>query len=740
MEVTQLFLMINMGISVIIVNYKVKREIFECINSIYSSKPKTPFEIIIVDNDEVKTIGNDLKRKFPKAKYIESEKNLGFGGGNNLGAKFTKGEYLFFLNPDTKVLRNSIDNLFNFIKSNKNIGIVSPLLVDGNHNPFKTQSRKELTPINALYSFSVLRKLFPYRSIYNDKFFDTCDRSAPIETDAVPGAALMISKKLLDKVDGFDEQFFLFFEENDISKRIKNLGLKLYIDPNSKVIHKIGQSTAQIKNRENIFAKSRLLYLRKHYGILKALLVEAFLRINKVSASVLLLMLLAFFLRVHNLSQGMVFIGDQGWFYLSARDLLIQGKIPLVGITSSHTWLHQGPLWTYMLSVALFLFKFNPLAGGYLTALFGTLTAFLMYKIGSSVFSVKVGFISAALFAVSPLVIFFDRMPFDPSPIPFFTVLYFFVVFKWLKGNISYFPLIILFLVLLYNLELATFTLFFPLILIFTYGLVRRKIWVSSLLNKKTIIVSAFAFILPMLPVIIYDFSNGFKQTVVFLGWTIYKPFSFLIKHPSENFFSSLKLVLEFLGTNLQKLIFQLDLAVAVLIFVLCIVFLSYLVFKHKKIQIEDPRFVLWFMLIFSLGGILVNQTPSDAYLPIIFPFVFFTVALFFEFLLTRKKIKYVGVVILLIILVSNFYSAYNNSYVPYFENRVKAVNKIISLTKGQEYNLIGKGPGSQFASFTMNYEYLLWWNGRSPAKNAVNLKIIVSETPKGIIISKKYD
>ena len=727
-------------ISIIIVNYKVKEELFECIDSIYSSKPKTPFEIIIVDNDEVKTIEKDLRKKFPKARYIESEKNLGFGGGNNLGAKFAKGEYLFFLNPDTRVLRNSIDNLFNFIKSNKNIGIVSPLLVDSNLSPFKTQSKKELTPISALYSFSLLRKLFPYKSIYNDKFFDTWDRSIPIETDTIPGAAIMVSKKLFDKVSGFDERFFLYFEENDLSRRIKNLDYKLFINPKSKIIHKVGQSTKQVKNRDKYFTKSRFLYLKKHYGLIKSLPLELILRLNKKILIVFIILIISAFLRTINLSINMPFIGDQGWFYLSARDLLINGKIPLVGITSSHTWLHQGPLWTYMLSVALLISKFNPVSGAVLTASFGIMATFLMYKLGSSMFSEKVGLISAALYAVSPLVIFFDRMPFDPSPIPFFTILYFFAISKWLKNNINYFPLIILFLAILYNLELATFTLFFPLILLFIYRIIKNKDWAKRLLNRKTVIYSLTAFIIPMFPVIVYDFSNGFKQTVIFLGWTFYKPFSFLIKHSSGNFFANLKLVLEFLGTNLQKLIYEYNLVVAVSVFIISISFLSYLVFKNKRNIVADPRFILLLLLFFSLGGILINQSPSDAYLPIIFPFVLFTTALFFEFLLAKEKTRYAGGVILLVILVSNFYFAYKNSFVPYFENKIKAVDEIISVTKGQEYNLIGKGPGSQFTSFTMNYEYLLWWKGHPPVKSKVGLKVIVSETPKGIIINKRYD
>ena len=116
-------------VSIIIVHYKVKEKLFACLNSIYLSKPKTDFEIIVVDNDETKTIGKELLKEFPKVKYIQSPVNLGYGGGNNLGAKSAIGSHLFFLNPDTILFKDTIDNLFQFLNKDKHTGIVSPLLM-----------------------------------------------------------------------------------------------------------------------------------------------------------------------------------------------------------------------------------------------------------------------------------------------------------------------------------------------------------------------------------------------------------------------------------------------------------------------------------------------------------------------------------------------------------------------------------------------------------------------------------
>src|SRR5882762_6674950 len=103
-----------------------------------------------------------------------------------------------------------------------------------------------------------------------------------------------------------------------------------------------------------------------------------------------LILLLAAFLLFYRLSEFLPFIGDQGWFYISARDMLLTGQIPLVGITSSHVWLHQGPYWTYMLAGALWIGRFNPVFGAYLTSSLGLVGVWLLYKIGSEMFTSRI--------------------------------------------------------------------------------------------------------------------------------------------------------------------------------------------------------------------------------------------------------------------------------------------------------------------------------------------------------------
>jgi len=179
-------------ISIIIVHYRVKKELFDCLASIRNTNSKVPYEIIVVDNDEKKTIEKELKKEFPKVMYIKSPQNKGFGAGNNLGAKYAKGEYLFFLNPDTIVKPGTIDNLVSFIKKNKQVGIAAPLLLRVNNEPFELQGEEELTPLRGIVVLSFVNRLFPKNFISRRFSFLDWDKKSNKKVATVPGTAFMI--------------------------------------------------------------------------------------------------------------------------------------------------------------------------------------------------------------------------------------------------------------------------------------------------------------------------------------------------------------------------------------------------------------------------------------------------------------------------------------------------------------------------------------------------------------------
>jgi len=723
-------------ISIVIVHYRVKGFLFTCIDFIYKRTKANNFEIIVVDNDEQKTIFKDLKKRFPKVKYIPN-KNRGFAQGNNRGAKIAKGKYLFFLNPDTEFLNDAIKNLSNFLDKNEEVGIAAPLLLDRNEKPYSLQGTQILTPFNALFAYSFLNKFFPNNYISRQFWKKGWDKTRAKEVEVVPGTAFMISSELFNKLGGFDEDFFLFFEEYDICRRVKKEEMKIYIIPNARVLHLWGESTKKSeRNLKDVFNKSRFYYFRKHFGLLNALLVSSFLGINKQNISLLGILCLGAFLSLNRISELMPFIGDQAWFYLSARDLALGQSFPLVGITSSHTWLHQGPLWTYMLAPVLLISNFNPIWGAYLTAFIGILSIFLIYKVGSNFVSAKFGLISALIYATSPLVIFHLRLPYHTSPIPLFVLLLFYSLIKWVKGNPYYFPLILFSMSVLYNLEIATIV-FWPVIILYTlFGFFGNKNYLKKLYSRKIVIISLLALFVPMIPILIYDVQNGFPQTIKLSGWIGYKVLQLIgiiERNKIDN--NSIVETFNFFFSKYEALTVSLGKYTAYSVF-----FLSLLIplFKLRKESIASPISIIFFLTMLGVVSFFASNVSSEAYLVMLFPgLIFLFVNLLFQ--IRNNSLMHLALIFIVsfnvIQLITTNYLMYNRTTI---QKKLDASNKILELAGDKKYNIIYKGVGEEFESSRMPYEYLTWWIAdNSSVDRETELKIVVRETDQKIHVER---
>jgi len=242
-------------LSIIIVKYRSEKYLPQCLASI---KRKKEWEVIVVDNDK---------------------ENIGYGPACNKGAKKAKGKYLFFLNPDTVVQPGAIERLVKFLKDHRNVGIVAPLLLNKNKKPYPLQGTAELTPLRALFGFSFLNKLWSNNPISKEYWLADWDKKRIKEVAVVPGSALMIRKEVFEKVGGFDEKFFLFFEEPDLCKRVRKAGWRIFFQPQAKVIHFWGRSTPKNDKIKKIFRQSRFYFFKKHYCFFSALFLEIFLRI-----------------------------------------------------------------------------------------------------------------------------------------------------------------------------------------------------------------------------------------------------------------------------------------------------------------------------------------------------------------------------------------------------------------------------------------------------------------------------
>lgn len=719
--------------SVIIVNYKVKHLLLKCIDSVLKNTAKLSIEIIVVDNEQSKAVRQELKNRFPNVTYI-SNRNKGFGQANNVGARVATGKYLFFLNPDTEIAKNTIKNLLNGFKNHKKLGIIAPTLLDINNKPYKLQGTTKLGVKEGIVALSFLNKIFPNNPISKKYWLLGKRRNIDISVDVVPGTAFILQRSLYEEIGGFDEKFFLYFEEYDLCKRVRELGYKIVITPNAKVKHLWGESTKRAKiNTRKIYFASQYYYFKKHFGVLNAILVSVMTKIDYKIILLFLVILAAFILRAFELQKGMILIGDQGWYFLSARDMILSGEIPLVGIPSSHLWINQGAYWTYLLSIVFTIFNFNPISAGYFSVVIDCLTIVAIYLFSSRFLNTTVGIVSALLYTTSPLLTMLSRMPYHTSPIPLFTIVYLYCVARWMKGDHRFFPIVLTALAVLYNFELSTFVLGLPVVLIFIYGYIKKKSFVLNLLNIKYFILSLFALAIPLAPFIIYDLNNNYSQTFMFIVFLFYK---IVVKfgYPSISLQEPANYIelLAFLCIRINELIITKIPYLGVLLFIASLFFLFAKFVKNRKLPNVEILLLISFSS--SLLGFIVAGVKSDAYLPIFFPIVILIIAVGLVKNFTRL---YLIVILSLLVAINSFTIVQQAKESMYFTKVLSASKIIIDQSKGEEYKIIGRGEGSYFTSYTDTYEYLTWWLGHGPSESKeVKKYFVIEELDKTVIIN----
>ncbi|HEX8931704.1 MAG TPA: hypothetical protein VF810_00945, partial [Patescibacteria group bacterium] len=531
----------------------------------------------------------------------------------------------------------------------------------------------------------------------------------------------------------------LYFEEQDLCKRVIELGWKIAMLPRAKVLHILGSSTKKAtRDMSLVFRQSRFYYFKKHFGLLNALLTELIMRMGKYELLLIVILGLGIFLRLAGIDKSMQFIGDQGWFYLSARDMLLQGTIPLVGIASSHPWLHQGAFWTYLLAGWLWFSHFNPLAGAYLSCTLDVMAIMAIYLLGGRFFTKTTGILAALFYATSPLVIANIRMPYHTSPIPLFVILFFYSLMWWINNKKYAFPVVIFFLGVLYNLEIATFLFSIITGLFLCFGLWQKKHW-AQIFNKKIIFLAVLGFLIPMLSMLLYDLSHGFAQTLKFLAWLGYK-ILIIFGYSAINQPTSIPMqtMLNFVDLSYTKLIYPSNGFFAFFLFSLSIVVAVRAVYQQRNINFVS----LFLSTIVLVLGLFTIRVPSDAYLPMLFPSIILITAYVLQNLLKIKQTIFLIYGLIFVLVMGNLVFLIANNYtftgINSFQERLTAAKKIVKGAGEKEYNLKGRGVGSQFASFTMNYEYLTWWLGHGPSKDKQGLVFTVSEDAKGINVLKE--
>jgi len=248
-----------MDLSFIILNYHSEQYLNKCISSIKQNITGFKYEIIVVNNNS-ETISLASNDSF--LKILDTFSNIGFSKGCNLGAKTATGKILFFLNPDTKLLDAKLGNFLSLLDK-ENIGIIAPSLITEKGTFQSWSGGKKITPLK-----TILKNLF----FKKDSSFSK--NTSDIELDWTSGAALLIKKDLFEKINGFDENFFMYFEDVDLCQRVRKLGKKVLLLSQTLVLHYGGKSTENNQLQKNFYYKSQDYYFEKHFGKIQSSLIK----------------------------------------------------------------------------------------------------------------------------------------------------------------------------------------------------------------------------------------------------------------------------------------------------------------------------------------------------------------------------------------------------------------------------------------------------------------------------------
>lgn len=226
-------------VSAVMLNYNSKYFPKMCVEAFYRGKMNFDFEFIAVDNGSTDPISLGYLEKAEEkglVRLIKSERNLGFGGGNNLGAKNAHGKYILILNPDIFVNEDSIQKMVDFMEENPDVGVLGPKLVypDGT---VQDSCRRNMTFSDLIIKRTFLRKLPVLKKRVEKYTMDDFDHSTVREVDLLVGACFIIPREVYEKVGGFDERYFLFMEDFDLCKEIKKSGKKVVYFPKVEVTH-----------------------------------------------------------------------------------------------------------------------------------------------------------------------------------------------------------------------------------------------------------------------------------------------------------------------------------------------------------------------------------------------------------------------------------------------------------------------------------------------------------------------
>ncbi len=252
----------HIDLSIVIVNYNVRYFLEQCLQSVFDAINNINAEVIVVDNNSHDTSCEMILNKFSRVKLIANKKNTGFSKANNQGVAIANGAYVLILNPDTVVAEDTFEQLLNFAKSKTNLGAIGIKLIDGTGTFLPESKRGIPTP---KVSFN---KLTGISSKQTGKYYAThLQHNESGVVEILVGAFMFMKKNIYNEVKGFDEDYFMYGEDIDLSYKIHKKGYQNYYFSDTQIIHYKGESTKKdIKYLKHFYGAMKIFY-QKHFKL-----------------------------------------------------------------------------------------------------------------------------------------------------------------------------------------------------------------------------------------------------------------------------------------------------------------------------------------------------------------------------------------------------------------------------------------------------------------------------------------
>ena len=244
-----------------------------CLQSVDSGRSNLTLEVIVVDSGSRDGTPKMVAEEFPWVKLVARPDNVGFPKGNNIGLEAASGRFVLLLNPDTEIIGEALPTMVHYLKTRPEAGVVGPQLLNPDGS-VQSSRRRFPTLATGFFESTWLEAVAP-RSVLERYYALDMPDSAAAAVDWVTGAAMLVRREVIEQVGGMDEGYFMYSEELDWCRRIKEAGWQVVYLPSAQVMHHVGKSSEQAVTARHInFNRAKLRYFQKFHGRFTAFLLR----------------------------------------------------------------------------------------------------------------------------------------------------------------------------------------------------------------------------------------------------------------------------------------------------------------------------------------------------------------------------------------------------------------------------------------------------------------------------------